>query len=51
MLANAILYENFNIICPCETCLNESIFSSALFLQDYEVYRGDRPHEKLMEVL
>lgn len=34
---------NYNVVCLTETWLHENIESSELLLNDYEVYRSDRP--------
>lgn len=38
----AVLENDFDVICMCETWLNENIYSEELFYDKYEVYRCDR---------
>ena len=40
--ANAVINSDYNVICLCETWLNDNIPSSELFLNDYYIYRQDR---------
>ena len=41
-LSNAVQIADYNVICLCETWLNEQISDSELLLNDYNVYRSDR---------
>ena len=40
--ANAVINSDYNVICLCETWLNDNIPSSGLNLNDYCIYRQDR---------
>ena len=40
--ANAVINSDYNVICLCETWLNDNIPSSELFLNNYCIYRQDR---------
>ena len=40
--ANAVINSDYNVICLCETWLNDNIPSFELFLNDYCIYRQDR---------
>ena len=40
--ANDIATSNYDIICLCETRLNENIASSELMLNEYNIYRSER---------
>ena len=42
MFAKAVINSDYNVICLCETWLNDNIPSSELFLNDYCIYRQDR---------
>ena len=44
-LANAIQTGAYNIVCVCETWLNEQINDSELFLSNFNIYRQDRKHQ------
>ena len=44
--ANAIATSNYEIICLCETWLNENIASSELMLSEYSIYRSERQTAK-----
>ena len=44
--ANAIGTSNYDIICLCETWLNENIASSELMLNEYSIYRSERQTAK-----
>ena len=44
--ANAIATSNYDIICLCETWLNENIASSELMLNEYIIYRSERQTAK-----
>ena len=44
--ANAIATSNYDIICLCETWLNENIASSELMLNEYSIYRSERQTAK-----
>ena len=44
--ANAIATSNYDIICLCETLLNENIASSELMLNEYSIYRSERQTAK-----
>lgn len=41
--ANAVTIAGYNVVCLCETWLNDRINSSELFLDGYNIYRADRP--------
>ena len=40
--ANAVINSDYNVLCLCETWLNDNIHDSELFLNDYNIYRSDR---------
>ena len=40
--ANSVMLNDNNIICACETWLNDNISSSELLLDIYNIYRSDR---------
>ena len=39
---NAIINSDYNVLCLCETWLNDNIHDSELFFIDYKNYRSDR---------
>ena len=39
------MLNDYNIICACETWLNDNISSSELFLDNYTIYRSDRKQD------
>ena len=39
---NAVINSDYNVLCLCETWLNDNIHDSELFLNDYNIYRSDR---------
>ena len=43
ILANALALQEIEIVCLSETWLTNSIPSTALFLPDFNIYRGNRP--------
>ena len=43
VLANAFALQDIDIVCLSETWLTGSIPSTALFLPDFNIYRGNRP--------
>ena len=44
-LANALTTTNYNVICLTETRLTEDVPDEALFIQQYHIYRAERPNE------
>ena len=44
--AKAIARSNYDIICLCETWLNENIASSELMLNEYSFFRSERQSAK-----
>ena len=44
--ANAIATSKYDIICLCESWLNENIASSELMLKEYSNYRSERQTAK-----
>ena len=43
--ANAVMLNDSDIICACETWLNDNISSSELLLDNYTIYRSDRKQD------
>ena len=39
---NAVINSDYNVLCHCETWLNNNIHDSELFLNDYNIHRSDR---------
>ena len=46
--ANGITLSDYNVVCICETWLNENIGSAELLLHNYTLYRSDRKLQKDM---
>ena len=44
-VANALTTTNYNVTCLTETWLAEDVPDEALLLQQYQIYREDRPDE------
>ena len=40
--SNAVLTSNYNVICLCETWLNENILTEELLMNDYDICRKDK---------
>ena len=43
---NAIIWSRNNVICLCETWLDGGVSDSELQLEEYKLYRADRPSTK-----
>ena len=43
--ANAVMLNDYNNICACETWLKDNISSSELLLDNYTIYRSDRKQD------
>lgn len=44
-ILNSVLVNNYDIICLCETWLDDSVASSELFDERYTIYRRDRSYD------
>ena len=45
-LVNAVTLSQYNVICLCETWLTNDVEDSELQLNQYDIYRADRPSSK-----
>ena len=43
--ADAVMLNDYNLVCACETRLNDNILSSELLLDNYNIYRSDRKQD------
>ena len=43
--ADAVMLNDYNLVCACETRLNDNISSSELLLDNYNIYRSDRKQD------